>query len=71
MEGTSQQPPAALQPFFWTPGWNSIQSVNKFQTEIGAALEGGDAGVRLIEPASGGATDYFESIPAAFQQRSE
>ena len=70
MEGTSQQPPAALQPFFWTPGWNSIQSVNKFQTEIGAALEGGDPGVRLIEPASGGGTDYFESIPAAFQQRS-
>ena len=23
---------------FWSPGWNSIQSVNKFQSEIGEAL---------------------------------
>ncbi|MGB9514310.1 MAG: NADH-quinone oxidoreductase subunit NuoG [Candidatus Acidiferrum sp.] len=69
MEGTSQQPPAALLPFFWTPGWNSIQSVNKFQTEIAAALEGGDPGVRLIEPASHGRDNYFTSIPAAFQRR--
>jgi NADH-quinone oxidoreductase subunit G len=28
MEGNPDQPPAALQPFFWTPRWNSIQSVN-------------------------------------------
>ena len=69
MEGTSQQPPAALLPFFWTPGWNSIQSVNKFQTEIAAALEGGDAGMRLIEPVSHGRDNYFASIPAAFQRR--
>jgi NADH-quinone oxidoreductase subunit G len=70
MEGTSQQPPAALLPFFWTPGWNSIQSVNTFQTEIAGALEGGDPGVRLIEPASDGSTNYFASVPPAFEQRS-
>jgi NADH-quinone oxidoreductase subunit G len=71
MEGATEQPPAALLPFFWTPGWNSIQAVNKFQSEIGGTLEGGDAGVRLIEPASDGKGEYFTSIPAAFERRSE
>ena len=64
------QPPSALIPFFWSPGWNSIQAVNKFQTKIGAELAGGDAGVRLIEPVSGQARKYFASIPAAFERRS-
>ncbi|MFZ0661467.1 MAG: NADH-quinone oxidoreductase subunit NuoG [Acidobacteriaceae bacterium] len=67
MEGTPVQPPGALQPFFWTPGWNSIQSVNKFQSEIGAELRGGDPGVRLFEPSGAGA--YFNTVPAAFARR--
>lgn len=67
MEGTPLQPPGALQPFFWTPGWNSIQAVNKFQSEIGDALRGGDPGVRLFEPSTGGA--YFSAVPAAFARR--
>ena len=61
MEGSPNQPPGALQPFFWSPGWNSIQAVNKFQSEIGDALRGGDPGVRLFEPSQKGA--YFTSIP--------
>ncbi len=64
MEGAPLQPPGALQPFFWSPGWNSIQSVNKFQSEIGAALRPGDPGVRLIEPSGKG--DYFTRIPGHF-----
>ncbi len=67
MEGAPLQPPAALQPFFWSPGWNSIQSVNKFQSEIGDALRGGDPGIRLFEPSQEGA--YFTAIPAAFVRR--
>ncbi|MGH9587089.1 MAG: molybdopterin-dependent oxidoreductase, partial [Acidobacteriaceae bacterium] len=67
MEGASLQPPGALQPFFWTPGWNSIQAVNKFQSEIGAALRGGDPGVRLFEPSVEAA--YLTTIPAAFPRR--
>jgi NADH-quinone oxidoreductase subunit G len=70
MEGTTQQPPSALLPFFWTPGWNSIQAVNKFQTEIAGCLEGGDAGVRLIEPARNGEGSYSTTVPPAFQPRS-
>jgi NADH-quinone oxidoreductase subunit G len=67
MEGAHLQPPAALQPFFWTPGWNSIQAVNKFQSEIGDALRGGDPGVRLFGPSSDGS--YFTAIPNAFAPR--
>ncbi|MGH9616618.1 MAG: NADH-quinone oxidoreductase subunit NuoG [Acidobacteriaceae bacterium] len=67
MEGTPDQPPAALQPFFWTPGWNSIQAVNKFQSEIGDALRGGDPGMRVFEASKGGA--YFTSVPDAFVRR--
>ena len=51
MEGTPDQPPAALIPFFWSPGWNSIQAINTYQKEIGGPLRGGDAGVRIFEPA--------------------
>ena len=67
MEGAPLQPPGSLQPFFWSPGWNSIQSVNKFQSEIGAALRTGEPGVRLIEPSGAGV--YFTRIPAAFVRR--
>lgn len=67
MEGAPLQPPGELQPFFWSPGWNSIQSVNKFQDEIGATLRTGESGVRLIEPSGAGA--YFVRIPAAFTRR--
>ena len=53
-------------PYFWAPSWNSIQSVNKFQEEIGGPLRGGDPGARLIEPGSG-EKRYFGSPPKAFE----
>jgi NADH-quinone oxidoreductase subunit G len=70
MEGNPDQPPSALNPFFWSPAWNSIQAVNKFQSEIGGELRGGDPGVRLIEPAPGAAS-YFGEMPPSFQARED
>jgi NADH-quinone oxidoreductase subunit G len=67
MEGSPNQPPGALQPFFWSPGWNSIQAVNKFQNEIGGPLRGGDPGVSLFEPKQGGT--YLTEVPAPFARR--
>src|SRR5207245_626985 len=67
MESGIQPAPPALIPFFWSPGWNSIQSVNKFQDEIGGPLRGGDPGVRLIEPQQQAAWTYFTEIPPAFR----
>lgn len=68
MEGNPDQPPAAVLPFFWSPGWNSIQSVNKFQEEIGGPLRGGNPGVRLFEARPDGAP-FYTSIPEAFRPR--
>jgi NADH-quinone oxidoreductase subunit G len=68
MEGYADQPPAPLIPFFWSPGWNSYQAINKFQEEIAGPLRGGNPGVRLIEP-SGGASPYFNEVPEAFEPK--
>ncbi|MBV9083429.1 MAG: molybdopterin-dependent oxidoreductase, partial [Acidobacteriaceae bacterium] len=67
MEAGPQQPPSSVNPFFWAPGWNSIQSVNKFQSEVGGPLRGGDPGVRLIEPSEQGSWSYFTDIPGPFR----
>jgi len=59
--------PSALIPFAWAPGWNSPQSWNKFQDEVGGHLRGGDAGARLFDPqAHAAAKSYFDNIPDAF-----
>ena len=69
MEGYQGKPPAGLASFFWAPGWNSYQAVNKYQSEIGGPLRGGPAGVRLIEGDFG--IPYFRAIPEPFQRRGE
>lgn len=69
MEGYPDQPPASLIPRFWAPRWNSVQSVNKFQEEVGGPLRGGNPGRRLIEPAQDGEHEYFADIPDAFEKR--
>jgi NADH-quinone oxidoreductase subunit G len=71
MEGTPAKPPGALIPFFWSPSWNSIQAVNTYQNEVGGPLKGGDAGVRIFEPALANGQSYFGTIPAAFEPREE
>jgi len=69
MEGASLKPPGALVPFFWSPGWNSIQATNTYQQELGGPLRGGDAGMRILEPAPANGQPYFDTIPPAFQPR--
>lgn len=55
--------PGAVVPYVWTPGWNSNQSVFKFQQEVGGALAGGDPGVRLL------ANVPAKQVPDAFALR--
>ncbi|QFY41931.1 NADH-quinone oxidoreductase subunit NuoG [Candidatus Methylospira mobilis] len=69
MEGALSGLPPALRPFAWSPGWNSNQSVNKFQQEIGGHLQGGDPGIRLIEARAGGEPRWF--TPAAVSPPSQ
>ena len=68
MEGFHGQPPSSLIPYFWAPGWNSVQSVNKYQTEVGGSLRNDDPGVRLLEPKTEGVHAYFVGVPERFHR---
>lgn len=69
MEGYPGEPPPALITHFWSPGWNSIQALNKFQEEVGGPLRGGDPGCRLIEPAAHPTPTSVAKIPPVFTRR--
>ena len=69
MEGNPDQPPSALIPFAWAPGWNSYQAWNKFQEEIAGPLHGGNPGVRLTDMPLQTNNEYFTDVPAEFQRR--
>ncbi|MGB2045490.1 MAG: NADH-quinone oxidoreductase subunit NuoG [Porticoccaceae bacterium] len=56
MEGLNRDQPASLTPYVWSPGWNSNQSLQKFQAEVDGPLKGGTAGQRLILSTRKGAT---------------
>lgn len=49
MEGLNRDEPGSLLPYVWAPGWNSNQSLHKFQGEVGGAIRGGTGGVRLFD----------------------
>jgi NADH-quinone oxidoreductase subunit G len=69
MEGYYGEMPGALFPYFWAPAWNSVQSVNKFQQEIGGCLRGGAGGMRLIAPQGNGPVASADEIPPPFGRR--
>ena len=64
MEGYQGVPPSSLITRLWAPGWNSVQALNKFQSEVGGPLRGGDPGNRLIEPAQTDKGSYFHEMPS-------
>lgn len=69
MEGYRGKPPSSIIPFFWSPGWNSAQSINKFQIEVGGGLHGGDPGRRLIE--AGDKSGFNSETPPPFAARED
>ncbi len=66
MEGFHGKQPPALTSFYWAPGWNSVQSINKYQIEVGGELHGGNPGKRLLEPGNSNVGAVNNSIPAPF-----
>jgi len=68
MEGYFGEPPSSVIPFFWSPGWNSEQSINKYQIEVGGALHDGDPGRRLIAPASPEG-NYEQDVPPVWSPK--
>ncbi len=71
MEGYEGKPPAALISRYWSPGWNSVQALNKFQQEVGGPLTGGDPGKRLIEPKPDNEPAYFTDVPGKTMEGQE
>lgn len=67
MEGYKGEPPSSLIPFYWSPGWNSVQAINKYQIEVGGELHGGDPGKRLIAPKQNAKAEFFNAISAPFK----
>ncbi len=43
--------PVALAPQLWAPGWNSQNSLHRFQEELEGPQRGGDRGAQLLPPA--------------------
>ncbi|HYH13977.1 MAG TPA: NADH-quinone oxidoreductase subunit NuoG [Flavisolibacter sp.] len=71
MEGFKGFPPSPLVPFFWSPGWNSVQSVTKYQEEPGGHLRGGNPGVCLFLEKSNIKASLFKDIPEPFKARND
>ncbi|AQS88663.1 NADH-quinone oxidoreductase subunit G [Neoasaia chiangmaiensis NBRC 101099] len=72
MEGSySTEMPGSLVPFYRVPGWNSEQSLNKFQQEIGGKMRGGDSGVRLLDDATDVRVSYGGTAPDRFAARTD
>jgi NADH-quinone oxidoreductase subunit G len=63
MEGSGEQPPSPLITGYWSPGWNSVQALNKYQQEIGGELRDHGSGKRLLEPDRNGKPAYFTGDP--------
>lgn len=63
MEGQPEKPPSSLVPFYWTPGWNSVQAMYSYLDEPNGSMKGGDPGIRLIEKVSNPEYSYFDNIP--------
>ncbi|WP_041063490.1 NADH-quinone oxidoreductase subunit NuoG [Candidatus Tachikawaea gelatinosa] len=67
MEGNSQ--PNHLNseiPFVWSPGWNSVQALNKFQKEVGRQLLAGNPGHLLFRFIKNNSLKWFDHIPSTF-----
>lgn len=70
MEGNRSHLPSSMQPATWAPGWNSNQSIHKFQHEVNGPLSGGPCGIRLFDSPNAVTmptkNDWSKNIPLPF-----
>jgi NADH-quinone oxidoreductase subunit G len=71
MEGQPEKPPSSMVPFYWTPGWNSVQALYDYLDEPGGSMKGGDPGIRLIEPGERKNISYFKTGPQTFKTQKD
>lgn len=65
MEGFSGHPPAELTPFFWAPGWNSVQALNKYLSDVDGDYKNDHVGCRLFEGKVSENPRFFAPTPIA------
>ncbi len=63
MEGNHNSPPTPLTAFYWAPGWNSVQALNKYQNIVGDNLHHGQNGIRLFKASRKPEISWFEKSP--------
>ncbi|UKJ07165.1 NADH-quinone oxidoreductase subunit NuoG [Solitalea lacus] len=59
MEGFRGMAPSPLTPFFWSAGWNSVQSINKFQIEVGGPLHNEKPGIKILNTKENEPPKYY------------
>ena len=71
MEGYKGITPSSyIVPYYWSPGWNSAQAMNKYLDEPAGSMKYGDPGVRLLDEKGGQLSDFFKEIPDPFKPES-
>ncbi|HNR42235.1 MAG TPA: NADH-quinone oxidoreductase subunit NuoG [Bacteroidales bacterium] len=71
MEGRRESPPSSLVPFYWTPGWNSVQAFYNYIDHPNGSMKGGDPGIRLIRQAERVNSGSFEMITGYFESEGD
>ncbi len=66
MEGSEEQPPAPLIARYWSPGWNSVQALNRPPFEKAGPINEKDAGKLLVVPGRSGTASFFDGVPGPF-----
>jgi NADH-quinone oxidoreductase subunit G len=69
MEGYKGYPPGELIPYYWSPGWNSAQAINKYLKEPDGPVWDGNPGVRLFDQAVPSPAEAGNPVPVPFTQR--
>ena len=67
MEGYKGLSSPYLVSYYWSPGWNSVQAMNKYINEPEGSVKEGNPGVLLFEGKSGSSLDLFKKIPDSFK----
>ncbi len=66
MEGYKGQCSSYFIPYYWSPGWNSVQAMNKYMDEPDGSLKDGNPGVLLFRKQIDPMPDFFRNIPDPF-----
>ena len=69
MEGYKGFPPPSLNPYYWSPGWNSPQAINKYLEEPDGAMKSEESGVLIFPKAGNTGSAFRTNIPGPFTER--